>query len=741
MTRRVRFLLIAATVAAASCGARAETAATWTFAAGGQSTCPGTVKTSAGKITVDLSAIPKGAKVFRAVLRLDRAGGPGWMHEADRAIVTPAGSEQALPLRAPRYASLDATQPVAEAVAGGAGKVELLVKSLGGWKPQTTRLEVSLTGGKAKGKIPKVAGLQARHRGGQTLLTWTQPGKFEDKPLTVGTWKAYRQVHAEQVRGLSFRIYRSAKPITAASIAAAELVDEVGPWTCWNTEFHGRGGRKNVSVFRYVAEDGAKPVPPGTGIYAHNPAKPGKAHYAVTAAAFGQEDFAGLGEGNSLPGPVEEVVGAGDPILQRIEKPKTFFYTDRIALHYYTRWEAPPRCNLPSRPYDYLVIVPAKLVKPAPLNVILHCWGSNLYGTGGAYSWHGWKDKRRGIGVASNQDPYDWWTTYHENAGTWRPWTDGVTRNFTPDRLLAFVDWVAGKWDVDKGRMCVSGESMGGSGSTFMPIRYPGRFAYAYSAVGIHNPGAIGGGFHESYARTNGRMKLPIKHASGMDAWDYLSDSKLVRDNPKANLPFIGFGNGKNDGGIGWPQAVDLAKALQEARQPHGVVWNLRGHGAGSFYPPIDFRTDQSLPAFTQCSLDDDIGTATRLKEPKPFKHPWGQVSNDLYDGDPQGGINTRMRWKTDDIIDEPARWALTVLLAFNRREKAAEQCTVNITPRRLQKLRVAPGAKFKWTSTPVEGGGKAQSGTAVADKWGLVTMEKVAVHRTGSRVELTPAR
>jgi len=729
-------------------GWTAETAATWRFAAGDAGTCPKTVTTPAGKIVVDLSALPKAATVFRAVLGMSRDRAPGRGRESDQAVVVPAGQpDKPLPLLGPRYRSFDATAAVAAAVKAGAGKVAFQVKALGGWKRQTTFLDVSAAAAGAKAKLPKVSALSARHRNGQTLLTWTQPATAVDKDkVTFGEFKTLRKAAAGKGGRISYRIYRSAKPITAATIARAELVDRVGDLTCWNTDYYGVYPNAKHVVPRYVAADGQAPVAPGTGIYAHNPAKASKAYYAVTCVVAGAEDLSAFDAGNALAKPLDEKPGPGEPICQRIEKPKKFFYTENITLHYYVRWEAPPRCNVPSRPYDYVVIVPAKVLKPAPLNLILHCWGSNFLGKGGAYSWHGWQDKTRGIGVASNQIPYDWWTCYHENAGTWKAWTDGVVRDFTPARLLAFVDWVSGKWAVDPARVCVSGESMGGSGSTFMPIRYPDRFAYAYSAVGIHNPASIkGSGFHESYAGNVGWMKARLKHASGQGVWDYLNDPMQVRKRPAANLPFIGFGNGKNDGGIGWPHAVDLAKAFQEARQPHAVVWRLRGHGSGTFYPNIDFRADQSLPAFTACSLDDDIGTATRIKEPKKVKMPWGQIMTDIYDGDPEGGINVHLRWKTDDVVDAADRWEMTVMLTSKAPKDA---CIVNITPRRCRKFKPKPDQTFTWTSTgqsrlagAVAANKSVQSGQATADKFGLVTLEKVAVTQAGNRIVLAPAK
>ena len=67
---------------------------------------------------------------------------------------------------------------------------------------------------------------------------------------------------------------------------------------------------------------------------------------------------------------------------------------------------------------------------------------------------------------------------------------------------------------------------------------------------------------------------------------------------------------------IGWEQAAEFYRALQETRRPHIFVWGQSGHGQRARLPislndrhmPMDLRIDQSLPAFTNCSLDDDPG-------------------------------------------------------------------------------------------------------------------------------------
>ncbi len=130
---------------------------------------------------VDLSALPKGAKPFRAVLGCQRESAPGRGRETDAAVVVPAGGEKPLSLLPPRLGSFDATQPVARAIRRGTSRVEFTVKCLTGWKRETTRLDVWFVGGKPGENIPPATELRARHLSGQTILTW----KEADPPTTA----------------------------------------------------------------------------------------------------------------------------------------------------------------------------------------------------------------------------------------------------------------------------------------------------------------------------------------------------------------------------------------------------------------------------------------------------------------------------------------------------------------------------------------------------------------------------
>ena len=566
----------------------------------------------------------------------------------------------------------------------------------------------------------QVTQLKAWHRAGQTFLTW----KEVDPPVTARSVGAreLRKIIAglDKSRKLRYRVYRSVSPIK--SVAGLDPLAEVPPLTCWNADYHGIYPKPGQAAPRYVVRDGRDPVPPGTGIYVHNPKAKGEAWYAVTVSIGGHENTA-IGKGNALSAAVSETVGHGAPVLQRVEKPKSFQYVKGPTLYYYVRWESPPNCSRGSRPYDYLVAVPPKLARPAPVGIHLHCWGGSL---NGGYGW--WYNAEKGhILIASNQIPYDWWTGYHElywNGPRKKElWRKGVVRPYSQRRMLAFLDWVATRWKVDLTRTHVAGNSMGGSGAPMLAIRYPDRIAWAVSWVGVHTP-ARSPQFKGSYARVYGETGWGIRFEDGTNVWDHFDDAKYLRKHPDKEIGFITFSNGKNDGAIGWPQAVEFFRALQETGRPHVFVWGRGGHGQRAKMPvtlaqrvlPIDVRTDQCLPAFSDCSLDDNPG------------------KGDPGDGDAEGQANLYLYWRTGDIVDEPGRLELTVGLI----DKAPKtECTVDITPRRRQKFKPRPGEKLRWTSKPLAGGGAIQSGETAADKWGLVTLEKVKVATGGNRISI----
>jgi len=565
----------------------------------------------------------------------------------------------------------------------------------------------------------QVAGLQARHIDGQTILTWREVAVPEvAEGVTIAELRTISK-QQEQEQSIRYLVYRSDRPIE--SLDGLEPLASVRPFSGWNTELYGKSRKvRDRQALRYVVDDGQGPVPHGTGIYAHNPAEAGKAYYAVIAQVDGARTT-DLSPDNALSEAVEETVGPGPFILQRVEQKEKWHYVKGPSLRFYVRWESPPRCSIASKPFDYLVAVPKNFSEPAPAGLHLHCWnGSLLRG----YGWW-YKAEQGALLLATNQYPYDWWTGYHEYYWKQKPsqdsWQEGVVRPFTPRRLFAFLDWAGTQWAIDRSRVFLAGNSMGGSGAGMLALRYGDRVAWATSWVGVHDAGNTPR-FTGSYEGVYGKKEWNIAYEDGTPVFDYYKDAWWLRRYPERETAFLTFANGKNDGGIGWPQAVEFLTALQETKRPHLFVWGQRGHSQRAKMPvtlgdrgvKLDIRIDQSLPAFGDCSLDDDPG------------------GGDPSEGDPAGQVNLYLYWQTDDVIDEAERWAMTVALVDRA---PADSCTVDVTPRRLQKFQVEAGASYAWSNTEQASGEEIASGTVTADEHGLLTLPQVTVGKAGNRL------
>ena len=590
----------------------------------------------------------------------------------------------------------------------------------------------------------QVTELKVRHHQGQTFITWKEvgPREIEDDISDAMIRKMVQE--SNRNNKVNNRIYRSEKPIT--SIEKMKPIAEVRPLSSWNVDYYG-SSQENKPAIRYVIRDGEQPLEHGTGLYVHNPKypsrtdrKPMETYYAVTYSINGEENK-NINKANSTQEAVREIQDQGVPVLQRIVKAKEFSYIQNPVLHYYVRWEAPPNASIENKPFDYLVAIPPHIEsKSTPVGLHLHCWGGSL--DGGYGWWYNYKKLGTTYLISTNQIPYDWWTGYHEFYYSQEPseekWKQGVVRPYTTTRILSFLDWATEKYNLDSKRVFTAGSSMGGSGAPMFAIRYPDKIAWSVGWVGVHDPGNTPQ-FTGSYERVFGNKDWGIKYENGTPVFEYYKDAAYLRKHPNKEIGFITWSNGKNDGAIGWPQAVEFYRAMQETRRPHLFVWGLSGHGQRATMPadggerimPLDIRLDQSLPAFTNCSLDNDPGTGRKLKTPKVIKIG-NENRTDFYDGDSVGQINLYLYWDTETVVDTPARWEMTIALT---KKAPDDQCTVDITPRRLQAFKSEPGQKFRWSNSAT--GKTIQSGEVSSDKWGLLTLKRIIVTKTSNRITI----
>jgi hypothetical protein len=143
----------------------------------------------------------------------------------------------------------------------------------------------------------------------------------------------------------------------------------------------------------------------------------------------------------------------------------------------------------------------------------------------------------------------------------------------------------------------------------------------------------------------------------------YFDDTQWLCSDPRAETALITASNGKNDGGQVRPGTPGNAAAAH-LQLEHG--WG----GCRTLVGPnfdLDVRLDQSLPAFTRCSLDSDLGAARELSPEESAADlkrqqelvkagKLAEAVSSSFDGDAEGALNAFLRWRTDDVVDEQRR-------------------------------------------------------------------------------------
>jgi predicted esterase len=279
---------------------------------------------------------------------------------------------------------------------------------------------------------------------------------------------------------------------------------------------------------------------------------------------------------------------------------------------------------------------------------------------------------------------------------------------FTENRLLWMIDWSVKRYGADPQRISMGGSSMGGLGSINVGFRHPELFAATYPSTApfLWWPPSSLHGLQKRDSKT--------LMADGKTLYaDYTNSPKFAAEQHD-DMPFLGWAVGRKDTNHNWQEYVDMVNALTANHHGFCFAWNDGGHSEGGrpmstiqkYYPASKFARNRSYPAFGNSSIDSKLGSGSKDE------------------GDREGGINLGFDWK--DVVDEEGRWSVTI-----SNDLAKEAMTVDVTPRRCQKLKLKPGTECKWTAST------GASGTVTADKWGLVTVPRVAI-KAGTGTVLT---
>lgn len=744
-----------------------------------------------GIVQFDLSALPAKAEIRRADLLVFRKRAlTGFDDEAltDVAVHPMPGSFRAggkvagegkpLALRGPWFDRLDATDAVGAHLAGagrpGAERTKHLafaIRTCPFINLEATCLDVAYEG--RAGKVPpQVTGVRVRHRAGQTFITWREI----DEPVGGDevTWGRLRGVLAglDRDRRVRYCVYRSRRPITAANLHEARLLARVRPLSCWNVNGrnvdrpidHALAGQyvldwhqwnpfarasmegeygTDCRMERLVMEDGGRPLPRGTGLYVHTPGEAGKACYAVVTRIDGVENTTAITPRNAPPA-VAEVKGVGEPVLQKAFPPKPYFNYREKRLHY-VRWVAPPYGNLPSQYYNWGVGVPEARGEAMPVELSLHRDGRS-------YERTQLRVEKDSLVLSPHDFPTKtWWYGYHEALGTLRSFRQGRVHPYTERRLLAFIEWAASKWPVDRRRVLVVGPGGGaaGSGALHLGVRHPDVFNLVLSGYGMADyAGEIetltrikkAGSFPREVQAVWGQVPWGLKASpvepvgaarAARSVWAELDLTRTVRELPAGkHLPLVTV-TGR---GMTRPTR-DFLVALLEAGQP--VMCRYGVYGGGLLLPVTrtgtwsgmirqDLRRDQMMPAFR--------GPEAGSLWEKPREPSGALVVSDGIEWW-WGVIGVDYRWRTDDIVDRPMRLEITLVRAGGRGGGAPR---ATVTLRRVQNFRPRVGYEYTYeVRNPA--GAVIHEGKVTAGKEGRFVFRDVPILREGSRLIVRP--
>jgi hypothetical protein len=697
---------------------------------------PGTIRYAGrgpSEILIDLSALPKGATVYRARLFFADVN---WKEngfdivpavregEGDAAELKAAG--EPLALVGPRYEWLDATDAVRAWAKAGAKTGRLWLRKARSFDRGRTRLEIAYVGTPPDDLPKQVSGVRALYRSGQVFVTFREvdPPDGGKDDVTVGELAAKMDAGYYRPRPrspLRFRVYRHTRPITAETIGQAKLLGVARPGSAYNTrhgeqKFRGRvtlptvrfrtkGKYADAAGVRVAAEPG-KPLSAGTGIYVHTVRKPGKAYFAVLTARHGAVNARDIGDDNTA-GPVDARVADPAPVLYR--DLVTLVGRDGPAFHeqWYAFWTVSPLSPWPAR-YDVVVTsCPKLLAKPAPLHIHRNGWNSyprppRPYRTSGLAMTH------------TADQPVDFRMGLHDSIGTLKGFDQGTWRPFFTRRQDALVRWMKARWPVDANRISVGMAAWG-----MMEIKR----GDVYARISGWGEPELTKGF-QCWNRACGIWGTPQMYAGRPDdenPYVACNITRWVLEHPETELPFanIHARGGAHFTEMGWPPFPRFFWAMMKTKRAF-IFTNAKAPVEDAIRAgKIRIRRNESLPAFAHCTLDDNVGDGDIHSG-----HGWKSSQ-----------INGYVLWDSDSIEDRADRWAITVWIAPAARES---DCTVDLTPRRCQAFRPKPGDTFRWTNRPVKADQALQSGEVEADRWGLVTLKAVRVTKQKHQIVIS---
>lgn len=347
----------------------------------------------------------------------------------------------------------------------------------------------------------------------------------------------------------------------------------------------------------------------------------------------------------------------------------------------------------------FLVLHPKNPRANAPLYVVLHSAGHDVHSCLACTAKVGNHDIYHA--------PADFYGLYLDCKANKGDWWWGINKYSGPDisptdkRVVDTVKWVSKHYGIDENRIYLCGNSMGGSGTLGIGMRHGDVFA----AIKANVP-------------------AEVKHVSSRM---YFPPLKVPAEVTLPDPPIVVDYSAQNDG---WSRGHDgFVQAINERKYALVLYWGPFGHANNhenilkvndliNSFDWLSVKKNEAYPVFTDATSNDPLPWPSQLKDKKA------------------GQINAFFRW--NNVKETPDSVEMTLYLVKPADLKTSftipAEATADVSLRRLQTLRVAPGSMVAWTF------GKA-NGQVRADAAGLVTIPRLRATAEPTTLSLKKAQ
>lgn len=291
-------------------------------------------------------------------------------------------------------------------------------------------------------------------------------------------------------------------------------------------------------------------------------------------------------------------------------------------------------------------------------------------------------------------------------------------------RVLDSVEWAIRTFKIDRNRVYLAGNSMGGQATLAIGLPHGEVFA----AIDANVPATI---WYPA-------ARMGFIGDDAKDVPENAFDPTRFADPP----PCFDW-SGSDDV---WSRNHDVIyRAMNRYHYFYVGLWGDYGH-CGSVtdarkkndlverFDWTSIRKNVAYPVFTDASCNDAIPWPFSVWQ--PAYNNWGGWSGDIQGSSkreiaagskPTGQVNAYFRWKT---THDEARGVIMDLWLASAQEigstavQPPASATANVSVRRIQGAKVKPGQKVKWMF------GAAQ-GVATADRFGLITIPGLTITST----------